>query len=158
MSGQLFLSFWHVCLDNLPEGTFSHRRITREEARALLEHTRQGGGRVVCVSNDDLLAPYREKELRSHKELCGVLREHFRIPLSIRDFLVSEEHEGQALYSVIPLQGAQIQEQDRLLVVTCGYALPDRRAGTPVDFYIAPETTVLHLIEHTPPRKRQTLI
>src|SRR5271170_7612689 len=28
----LFLSFWNICLDNLPEGTFTHRRITPEEA------------------------------------------------------------------------------------------------------------------------------
>jgi hypothetical protein len=156
MSVQLFLSFWHVCLDNLPEGTFSHRCITGEEARSLLEHARQGSNGVVCVSEEDLLSPYKREELGRHKELCTVLQEHFSIPVAISDFMVSAEHEGQALYSVVPLQGVHIQENDSLLVVTCSYVLAERRAGAPADFYLAPEMVEFHLIEHMPASKIRT--
>jgi hypothetical protein len=94
--------------------------------------------------------------LGRQKELCTVLQEHFSIPVAVSDFMVSEEHEGQALYSVVPLQGVHIQENDSLLVVTCSYALAERRAGAPSDFYLAPETVEFHLIEHMPASKIRT--
>jgi hypothetical protein len=53
--GRLFLSFWDLCLDNLPEGAFTHRRITPDEARTLLEQARQEK-RLLVVTCHDLLA------------------------------------------------------------------------------------------------------
>jgi hypothetical protein len=65
---RLLLSSWNICLDNLPEG----------EA--------QQANRISCVSQDDLLAPYHERELSNHNALCAVLGEHFGIKLSPEDF------------------------------------------------------------------------
>ncbi len=124
MTGQLFLSFWDIWLENLPVGGFSHRQMTGEEARALIEQTRRQGSPVVCVSNDDLLAPYKKREVQKHQELCTALKEHFSILL--------------------------IQEDDRLLVITCAYTLPEKSGGASLDFRVAPETIEFHLIEATP--------
>jgi hypothetical protein len=60
MTSRLFLSFWDVCLDNLPEGRFERRRVSPVAARAMIRAAR-GDNTLVCVSNDDLLAPYRQK-------------------------------------------------------------------------------------------------
>lgn len=144
--GQLFLCFWDIALDNLPEGSFSHRRITKEDARSRVEHARQEG-RLLCVSNDDLLAPYRKCEAQSHKELCTVLSEHFAISLSIKDFVTAMDHEGEPLYTTAPLQCVQVQGKDQLLVVTCGYSMPTARGKSLPNFPIAPETVEFHLIE-----------
>jgi len=150
MTGQLFLSFWDICLENLPAGGFSHRQMTGEEARALIERTRRQGSPVVCVSNDDLLAPYKKREVQKHQDLCTALKEHFSILLSLSDFIVPDEQEGQTLSSIIPLQCVQIQEDDRLLVITCAYTLPEKSGSTSLNFRVAPETVEFHLIEATP--------
>jgi hypothetical protein len=145
-NGRLFLCFWDIALDNLPEGTISHRRITREDARSRVEHARQEG-RLLCVSNEDLLAPYRKRETQSHKELCAMLSEHFAIPLSLKDFVTAMDHEGEPLYSTAPLQCVQVQGKDRLLVVTCGYTISTARGKSLLHSQIAPETVEFHLIE-----------
>jgi hypothetical protein len=80
---RLFVSFWHIELDNLPVGVIEHRRLVPEEARALIGEARQSN-RLLCLSADDLLAPYKKRELASYKELCAVLGQHFGIPLAPR--------------------------------------------------------------------------
>jgi hypothetical protein len=145
-NGRLFLCFWDIELDNLPEGTISHRRITKEDARSRVEHARQEG-RLLCVSNEDLLAPYRKRETQSHKELCAMLSEHFAIPLSLKDFVTAMDHEGEPLYSTAPLQCVQVQGKDRLLVVTCAYTMSPARGKSLLNSQIAPETVEFHLIE-----------
>jgi len=37
MSGRLFLSFWDLCLDNLPPGRFERRVITAVDAGAMIQ-------------------------------------------------------------------------------------------------------------------------
>ena len=59
--GKLFLSFWNICLDNLPLGQFTDRQLTPDDARLRIEQTRQEG-RLLCASDDDLLDPYRKRE------------------------------------------------------------------------------------------------
>jgi hypothetical protein len=54
-SGKLFVSFWDLCLDNLPFGEFSHSCMSPCEARFCIEQARKEG-RLLCVSRDDLLA------------------------------------------------------------------------------------------------------
>ena len=142
----LVLSFWDICLDNLPEGTFSHRCIPAHEAKSLITHARQAN-QLLCVSNDDLLAPYKKKEAQRHKQLCAVLGEQFGIELSIRDFVTSSEHDGEPLYSITPLQCVQLGAEDRLVVVTCDYTVSKEQGESILNPSIAPDTITFHLIE-----------
>lgn len=144
--GQVFLSFEDICLSNLPEGKFFHRRITAEEARGLVEQARHDD-RLLCVSGDDLLAPYEEDNTEKQKNLCRVLTEHFGMPLSIRDFMSSMEHEGEPLYSTAPLQCVQVEGEDRLLIVTCHYSMERGKKGAFPAFTIIPESVAFHLIK-----------
>ena len=78
----LFVSFWHLGLENIPEGTFTHRRVSAEVAKQMIDEARSSG-RLRGVSQDDLLAPHKEHEAENHKALCRVLGEHHGIALSI---------------------------------------------------------------------------
>jgi hypothetical protein len=119
---RFFVSFWHIGLDNLPVGVFEHRRLVPEEARALIDEARQHN-RLLCLSADDLLAPYKKRELARHKELCGVLGRNFGIPLAIDEFFGSTEHEGRSWRSINPLNCYPLGDGNALLVVTCAYAM-----------------------------------
>lgn len=72
MSTRLYLSFWHVCLENLPEGEFERSVFGADDARAMIRSARTDKA-LFCVSKDDLLAPYRTKKRRRHEELCEFL-------------------------------------------------------------------------------------
>lgn len=76
MSSRVFLSFWDLCLDNLPVGRFERRVIAAVDAEAMIS-TARATNTLSCVSNDDLLAPYRARERRRHEELCAVLRANY---------------------------------------------------------------------------------
>jgi len=144
--GKLFISFWHVCLENLPLGSFTHRQITPEEARSCIEQARPDD-RLLCVSHDDLLAPFRKRERENHEALCRVLTSHYGITLSERDFLSKDESDEDSLYSIIPLNCVEVHDDDRLLVITCHYVLGETTADAPLPFEIEPTTVEFHLIE-----------
>jgi addiction module HigA family antidote len=145
-SEKLLISFWNVCLDNLPEGTFIRRRITPDDARRYIEQARLANA-LLGVSDDDLLATYHERERENHKALCKALAEHFGIALSLMDFLTEDEEDGDPLYSVNPLNCVQVSDGARLLVVTCAYVLgKTKKKGAPL-FEIAPTTVEFHLLE-----------
>jgi hypothetical protein len=59
-TGRLFIFFWSICLENLPEGAFARRRIIPDEARLSIERARQGGT-LLYLADDDLLAPLPSK-------------------------------------------------------------------------------------------------
>lgn len=82
--------------------------------------------RLVCVSEEDLLAPYKRKERQRHEELCGVLRRREALPLSLEDFCASDAEDPPMMHAR-PLQLAEVREGDRLLVIGCAYQLADRR-------------------------------
>src|SRR5690242_1337644 len=84
----LFVSFWDISLHNLPEGMLTHCRVTPARAKTLIAHARREH-RLVCVSGDDLLAPYCQRERVNHQELCRVLKRHFGISLVLKDFCTS---------------------------------------------------------------------
>ena len=121
-AGTLFVSFWHLCLDNLPTGQFMRQAISAHEARERLDQARRQH-RLRGVSDDDLLAPYRRRELRRQEQLCLVLRESYGINLTVGDFLVTAE-EDPSTTSIFPLQCAQVRGRDCLLVVTALFAVP----------------------------------
>jgi hypothetical protein len=135
MTSRLILSFWDLCLDNLPQGRFERRTIAAAEARALIDSARETGT-LLCVSSDDLLAPYRARQSRRHAALCAVLRDSYDIPLRFEDFLSgSADREGGA-QSVTPLQTACLQPGDRMMVVSCSYDFSESpRTHDPDDLF-----------------------
>ena len=100
----------------------------------------------MCVSNDDLLAPYKERELAQYKDLCEVLNRNLGIPLSINEFFSKTEHEGHSLYTINPLDGVQVCDDNQLLVVTCAYGMsesPDNSAN--MGFTVIPDSVEFRL-------------
>lgn len=67
---------------------------------------------LLCVSKDDLLAPYRTKERRRHEELCAVLRASYDCPLRFEDCLTAFYDEEAAVGSIMPLQVAEVMPGD----------------------------------------------
>ena len=152
MASHLYVSFWDLCLDNLPQGRFERCVIGAGEASAMICAAR-ADKTLLCVSKDDLLAPYRTKERRRHQELCTVLRASYNCPLRFEDFLTTLDDEGTAVQSITPLQVAELQPRDRLLVVTCDYQLADKTkasAGVEDRFVLAADSVGFHLIVALP--------
>jgi hypothetical protein len=156
-SRRLFLSFWDITLENLPEGNFRRRRLSPAEAKSCILEARRKK-ELVCVVDKDLLAPYRQIERSQQEELCAVLTKHYGIPLTLRHFLDRFEHEGKRTYTVMPQIVAQVQHDNRLLVVTCRFALKSnlkelwrtkRRLGE-----ADPATVEFHLFEAVAPVKK----
>jgi len=60
MVNRLYVSFWDLCLHNLPQGRFERRVIGAGDASQMIRaaHTDKT---LLCVSKDDLLAPYRTR-------------------------------------------------------------------------------------------------
>jgi len=145
-NGNLFISFWHICLDNLPEGAFRRNRITHEDAKFAIDQA-QAKNKLLCLSDDDLLAPYCKRERDDHDALCRVLNEYFGIKLSLRDFCSGDGDDNDPRYGITPLNCVQIQGQDRLLVVTCAYSVAEKKSGDFPTFEINPKTVEFHIIE-----------
>jgi len=148
MVERLYVSFWDLCLDNLPQGRFERGVIGADDASQMIRaaHTDKT---LLCVSKDDLLAPYRTKERRRHEALCAVLRASYDCPLCFEDFLTTFDGEETAVESIAPLQVAELKPKDRLLVVTCNYELADKtkRNGDLEDCFVLTEDSVgFHLI------------
>jgi hypothetical protein len=158
MASHLYVSFWDLCLDNLPEGRFEHRVIGASEASAMIRGARTDKT-LLCVSKDDLLAPYRTNERRRHEELCMVLGASYGCPLRLEDFLTTFEDEETAVQSITPLQVAELQSGDRLLVVTCDYQFADKteeRVAVEDRFVLAAASVGFHLIAALSPREAAT--
>lgn len=141
---RLYVSFWNVCLENLPEGTFRRRAISFEEAKRSITLARERGS-LLCVSEDDLLSPRHKKELKDHKDLIDVLIEHFGITLSLEDFLSDGSGDG---YCINPLNCVGISGDNKLLVVTCSYVCShENQQNKRLKFLIEPASVGFHLIE-----------
>jgi hypothetical protein len=145
---RLFLSLWRITLDNLPVGSFSHRRIAADEAQGTIAHA-QKAGLLACCSDDDLLAPYSKDKRKDHQAMCKVLREHYGIAVTLRDFMTRPDENGS--YTTFPLDFARVRGRSRLIVVTCMYMLPKRRKRASArpwfDMEIDPESVEFHLFE-----------
>ena len=148
MASRLYVSFWDLCLDNLPQGRFEHGVIRAGDASQMIRAAHVDKT-LLCVSKDDLLAPYRTKERRRHEELCAVLRASYDCPLRFEDFLTTFDDEETGVESIMPLQVAELQPGDRLLVVTCHYQLADKtkRNGELEGYFVlAADSVGFHLI------------
>jgi hypothetical protein len=148
MANRLYVSFWDLCLDNLPQAQFERRVIGAGDASQMIRAAHADKS-LLCVSKDDLLAPYRAKKRRRHEELCAVLRASYDCPLRLEDFLTTFDDQETAVESITPLQVAELKPGDRLLVVTCNYQLVDKtkRNGDLEDcFVLAADSVGFHLI------------
>lgn len=148
MNEALFVSFWDLCLENLPDGRFENRTISADTATNMIRAAASARS-VVWVSEDDLLAPYNQKAYRRQQELCEVLRSQHGWPVKVEDFL-SFEDDDRRLATTRPLVVAQVGLNARLLIVSCHYEFVDRQ-GSKNDperqFTIVRDTLTFHLIE-----------
>jgi hypothetical protein len=155
MSTHLYLSFWHVCLENLPQGEFERSVISADDARAMIRDARTDKA-LFCVSKDDLLAPYRTKERRRHEELCELLQTSCTFDICFVDFLTTFDEEGSSIQSIMPLEVVALRPKERLLIVTCNYRLIDK-TDDHVDlehrFALTADSLGFHLITALPPRE-----
>lgn len=119
----LFLTFWKLSLDNFPTGTFTKRCLDLADARSLISAARETK-ELMCVSNDDLLAPYKKLERRNHVQLCEALSKQ-SIPISVDDFV------GKDCVNI--LQFASVREGKELLVVNCHYTLDLKRSAAAIE-------------------------
>lgn len=146
---KLFVSFWSICLTNLPEGAFRRRRIEPDDARLCIDEARREN-MLLCVSDADLGAPYKEREAKNHEALCRVLSSHFGIMLSLKDFFSAHDSDGDTLHFVNPLNCLYIQGDSRLLVINCTYVLRENAGARPAAldmFDIDPATVEFNIIE-----------
>ncbi|GAB4230360.1 MAG: hypothetical protein Kow00121_59150 [Elainellaceae cyanobacterium] len=144
MVDKLFLSFWHLSLENLPPGRIVHTVVDAVEAGQRIKQAKQANA-LVCVSSDDLLAPYNQRILGEQQELCRVLQEHFGIPIAAKDFFRGTSVVDEMI-SVIPLEIAQISDNAALIIVTCHYSLPEVRDSGKLDFQVIPDSVEFHLM------------
>jgi hypothetical protein len=145
---RLFVSFWTISLDNLPEGIFRRRQMIPEAAKLCIEEARAVDA-LLGLTDADLLAPYGKDKRDRHEELCGVLRTEFGIDLSLRDFCSAETDADGDLYFINPLSCAKITEDSPLMVVTCCYSLPtfELESEEKLVFAIEPASVEFHIIE-----------
>lgn len=145
MPDKLFLSFWKLSLENLPVGRFVHQKLRLSEVKLLIDQAHQNNS-LICVSSDDLLAPYKQSSLENHRELCRVLQTHFNLPITVKDFFSSSSVDGEELFSVKPLELVQISGSTRLMIVTCSYSLPEVGSPGKLEFHVIPDSVEFHLI------------
>lgn len=148
MNEALFVSFWDICLENLPDGRFEKRAISADAATNMIRAAASVHS-VVWVSEDDLLAPYNQKAYRRHEELCEVLRSEHDWPVKVEDFL-SFEDDDPGLATTRPLVFAQVGLNAPLLIVSCHYEFvkrPGRKNDPEALFTIVRDTLTFHLIE-----------
>ena len=120
--------------------------VTPAEAKRLIDEAR-GAGTLYCASHDDLMAPYKERERHKHEKLCMALGAKCGISLSIEDFVIKENSEGEETCSIRPLAFAEIDGSHCLLVVNCHYVMVNEREAGGLRFDISPESLKFHLFE-----------
>lgn len=145
-SEKLYLSFWEICLKNLPVGEFKHRLIVPEDARSLINQAR-AKKTLLCVSTNDLLGDQQTDKRDDHNKLFHVLREYFGISIVLKDFLLEDkDDDGNILFSTIPLDVVQVQGNQPLIVVTCSYIWEPEDLEE-LNFTVDPESVEFHLFE-----------
>jgi hypothetical protein len=155
MSTHLYLSFWHLCLENLPQGQFERSVISADDTRAMIREARTAKT-LLCVSKDDLLAPYRTKERRRHEELCELLQTSCTLDIRFADLLTTFDEEATSIQSIMPLEVVQLRPKERLLIVTCNYRLIDKtdnHVGLEDRFALTADSLGFHLITALTPRE-----
>jgi len=74
----------------------------QDDAKRLFDQARKRDA-LLCVSDDDLLAPYHKYVRDNHEALCRILKRDWSIDLSLKDFCSNSGDDADPLYSVNPL-------------------------------------------------------
>jgi hypothetical protein len=159
MTAHLYLSFWHLCLDNLPQGQFERGVISADDARTMIRDARTDRT-LLCVSKEDLLAPYRAGERRRYEELCELLRIRYSFDIRFEDFLTTFDDDGASVQSIMPLEVVELRPKDRLLIVACNYQLIDQtddHVGVEDRFVLAADSVGFHLVAALTPQEATSL-
>ena len=143
----LCLSFWNIGLSNFSLGRFIHSRLTPEKASDMVRDA-QSAKRLLCVSDEDLFAPYRKRELRHHEEMCKLLNRQFNLSIRIDDFATQDEE----CCTIRPLSLFQIDHDLKIMVINCAYTAGDKQVIGDIgpNFQIAPDTIEFHLFRACP--------
>jgi hypothetical protein len=64
---QLFVAFWDLGLENIPEGTFIHRIVPAKEAKRLIDKARKTGT-LRCASHEESPCAVQEEGERRPRE------------------------------------------------------------------------------------------
>jgi hypothetical protein len=106
-------------------------------------------GELRCVCKEDILAPYGKDARDRHQALCDVLRVQFGIMLSLPDFCINDADENGALFFINALDFACVDVGNSLMVVTCGYSLPeqDSERKEKLRFDVEPSSVKFDVIE-----------
>ena len=86
-STYVYLSFWEICLENLPAGLISHKLIDKDEAKKLISDAKKDNNLFCVVSSNSELQKNRGEKKSPAQQLCSVLKEHCDIDISLKDFL-----------------------------------------------------------------------
>lgn len=145
---KLYLSFWDLSLTNFPDGEFRKRKITASEAKGLIDR-HKGAGSLLCVSAEDLNAPYKAEEKRKHDELRSVLMNSHGIDLQSKLFGSEDWDDEGSSYFINPLEVARIGPGRVLLIITCCYVLDmDNKNDTGFPcFSVSLDSVEFHLFE-----------
>lgn len=144
----LLVSFWNICFENLPIGSFTHREIPAEFAHDLIAQARTSGG-LLCLSDGELFAASNEEDRHSYLELCEVLRKQFDIHLSLADFACEDkDDQGETLYWENVRELRKINGRCPLLVIQALFAWqPKEERSVPLSFKVAEDSVRFHLFE-----------
>lgn len=103
----LYVSIWKIGLSNLAGTAFSRRLLPVDEAASVIAQARAEQA-LMGVSASDLWAPYQQRSLDDHVQVCNALRAR-GVELVIEDFFNDR--------FCNPLQFARVMRGHRLLVV-----------------------------------------
>lgn len=144
----LLVSFWNICFENLPTGSFRHREIPAEVAHDLIGQARTSGG-LLCLSDGELFAANNEEDRDSYVELCEVLRKRFDIHISLADFACEDkDDQGEALYWENARELRKINDRCPLLVIQALFDWqPEEERSVPLSFRVAEDSVRFHLFE-----------
>jgi hypothetical protein len=122
----LLVSFWDLCLDNFPEGSFAHRKLNASQAKEMIDSAKSAGD-LIGVTADDLFAEHATRRAHNHKELRRVLSETYNISLDLEDFVTeSSDEEGQSMDFVNGLNLYGLSANTKLLLITCCYEFSEK--------------------------------
>jgi len=138
----LYVSFWNLSLSNLPSGSFTNTAISAQEAAARIASARSEA-QLLCVSADDLAAPYKRRAYERHAQLCTALAS-LDVVLSVKDFFASSVCN--------PLELATLAAGHRLMVVTCSFTFsfvqePLAKKGQRFHFEVLFDTIAFNLLQ-----------
>lgn len=111
-----------------------HRKLQAEQAASLIRDA-ISRGKCICVSDSDLLAPYKDRQKKKVQELCALLTRDLDVPIGFERFLHSVG-EDSGIVSVLPLQAVTLTSDDALIVVECDSVW----LGAGLNFELAPDT------------------